>query len=112
MILLNTTLKSLELVLEGAITTNALEWTLSAVDLDSAFKLSAVVSNDGVSNNTTHVTLLAAPASTHARQVKLLTVYNADTVDAVVLIKLNNNGTRRRMERVVLEPGESLVYVS
>ena len=55
MIVLNATTKSLEFKLAGAVTTAQLEWTLSAVELDAAFKLTAVLADDGVSNNTTPV---------------------------------------------------------
>lgn len=110
--ILNTVNKSLEIVLAAPKTTNHLEWTLDAVDLDAAFKLSAVVSNDGVTNDTTAVPVCAAPAAGHSRDPKRLTVFNADTVDADVIVQLNNSGTIRRMWRETLAPGKSLLYVS
>jgi hypothetical protein len=108
----NTTTKTLEIKLAAPKTTNHLEWTFDGVDLDAAFKLSALVSNDGVTNDTTAVTVCAAPAAGHSRDPKRLTVYNADTVDADVIVQLNNNGTIRRLWRETLAPGKSLFYVS
>jgi hypothetical protein len=112
MILINTVTKSLEVVLEGAITTNQLEWTLSAVELSAQFQMTDLIATDGVTNGTTPVTLLAAPAAGRTRQVKLVTIYNADTVAAVVIVRLNNGGAIRRQDRELLEPGESLHYVA
>jgi hypothetical protein len=112
MIVLNATDKSLQVLLEGAITTAQLEWTLSAVEMSAGFQLTSVIANDGVTNGTTAVEVLAAPAATSVRQVKLLTVYNADTVAAVVVIRLNHGGAFRRLARETLAPGETLHYVS
>jgi hypothetical protein len=111
-VILNATTKSYEVLLLGAITTSQLEWTLEAVEMNAAFALVALVVNDGLTNGVTAVTLLAAPAATLSRQVKLLTVYNADTVAATVIIRLNNSGTFRRVARELLAPGESLQYVA
>lgn len=112
MILLNATTKSFEFLLAGAVTANPLEWTLSAVELDAAFKLVAVLANDGVSNNTTAVVLLAAPAAGLSRQIKLVTIYNADTVAATVCPQLRSGANVRRLPKQVLQPGESYLYVS
>jgi hypothetical protein len=111
-ILLDSTLKSLEVKLAGAITTNQLTWTVHYVDLDVSFAISAVSEGDGATNNTTAVTLIAAPASNHVRQVKYVSVYNADTVAATVTIQINNNGTARVLAKPTLQPGETLQYVS
>lgn len=113
--ILNTVTKSLEILLAAPVTTNQLEWTLDAVDLDINFKLTGIVANDGVTNDTTPVVVLAAPAVDHTLDPKRLTVYNADTVDADVIVQLHNAGSPggvRRMVRETLAPGETLYYVS
>lgn len=110
--ILNATTKSLEIKLAVPKTTNHLEWTLDALDLDANFQMTALVSNDGVTTDTTAVTVLAAPAATHSRDPKRLTVYNADTVSADVIVQVNNAGMIRRMCKETLAPGESLFYVS
>jgi len=114
MICLDSTLKSLEIVLAGAITTNQLDYTVSYVDIDStaSFAISAVTEADGTSNSTTAVTVIAAPAASHERQVKFLTVYNKDTVAATVTVRINNNGTFRILSKTVLNVGDTLQYAS
>src|SRR4051812_50222990 len=94
MIILDATTKSLEIKLTSAITTSQLPYTLHYVDLLSSDQsVSSVASNDGASNSTTAVTVLAAPSSGHTRQVKHLTVYNADTVAAVVNVQGEDKST-------------------
>lgn len=112
MILLDATTKSLELVLGGAITTTQPTFTAHYVDLDSSFALSDAGEGDGATNSTTAVTAVAAPASGHRRQVKYLSVYNGDTVAAVVTVRINNNSTLRTIVKTTLQPGETLQYVS
>lgn len=112
MILLDATTKSLELVLAGAITTSQLPYTVSYVELDATFAIAAASEGDGTSNNTTAVTVVAAPASGKVRQVKYLTVYNADTVAATVTVRINNNATMRILVKTTLQVGDTLQYVS
>lgn len=108
MIVLDATTKSLEVVLAGAVTTNQLPIVASYVDVTTtAYTPKA---NDTATNNTTAVTPVAAPAASTQRQVKLLTVYNADTVAAAVTVRLNSNSTMRVLCKVTLAVGSTLVY--
>jgi hypothetical protein len=110
MIILDATTKSLEIVLASAITTNQLPFVLGYVDvLSSDMSVSAVGSNDGASNSTTPVTVLAAPVSGHTRQVKFLSVQNADTVPAVVTLQYNDNSTERTIVTITLAVGDNLI---
>lgn len=93
----------LQLVLGGAITTNALEWT--AHYLDTVGHSPALAT--GTSNNTTDVDMVAATAG---RVIKAVAVYNADTVAATVTIKTDNSGTERRLCKVTLATLETLYY--
>lgn len=111
MIILDATTKSLEIKLTSAITTNQLPYTLHYVDLLSSDQsVSSVASNDGQSNSTSAVTVLAAPSSGHTRQVKHVTVYNADTVAAVVTVQVNDNATTRILVKTTLDVGDTLEY--
>lgn len=112
MIILDTVNKSLEVKLAGAVSTSQLTFMISYVDLDATFTLSTASEDDGVTNNGTAVTLMAAPASTHTRQVKFLTVYNADSAAATVTIQINNTGTARILTKPTLQPGETLQYAA
>jgi hypothetical protein len=55
MLILDSTTKSLEFVLAGAITTTALDFTCSYIDLGSSGTTATPGENDGTSNNTTSV---------------------------------------------------------
>lgn len=111
MINLDGTGKSLEVKLAGAVTTTQLPFTVSYIDtLDSDQSVSDIAEGDGVSNNTTAVTMVSAPAAGHTREVKHLTVYNADTVAATVTIQINNGGTTRILIKVTLDAGDTLEY--
>jgi hypothetical protein len=111
MIILDATTKSLEVKLAGAITTNQLDVACHAVDLLSTDQsVSATVNTDIATNSGTAVTIMAAPAASHTRVVKSLTVYNKDTVDAVVTVQKNDNGTLFILVKVTLATGETLDY--
>lgn len=111
MIVLDTTTKSLEIDLAGAITTNQLDVTCHAVDLlDSDQSVSDVVNTNTATNSTTAVTAMAAPASGHTRTIKSLTVHNKDTVAATVTVQINFNATIYIIYKATLETGENLIY--
>lgn len=111
MIILDATTKSLEVVLGGAITTNQLPFTTHYVDINSSdLSVSAPAENDGQTNNTTAVAIVAAPASGKIRVVKTISIYNADTVSATVTIRVNNNGTTRIVFKATLATGDTLNY--
>lgn len=44
-------------------------------------------------NNTSTVTICSAPASSHVKVVRNITVYNKDTASATVTLQYNANGT-------------------
>lgn len=108
MIILDATTKSLEAVLAGAVTTNQLPIVVTFVDVTTTTYVPGAT--DTVTNNTTGVTVVAAPAASTQRQVKLLTVFNADTVAATATVRYNNNGTLRTLCKVTLVAGSTLVY--
>lgn len=111
MIILDTTTKSLEFKLGGAVTTNHLPFTASYVDISqSDFSLTGVASSDGQDNAGTAVTMVAAPAASTSRQIKFLSIPNLDTVVAVVTIQLNDNGTKRVIWTGTLAVGDNLIY--
>jgi hypothetical protein len=80
-------LQTIEILLEGAVTTNDLPWTAEA--LTTAL---AVGPANGVVNSATPVVIM--PASSGF--LKTLVLRNADTVDHTVTIQLNNNGVSQR----------------
>ena len=105
---LDTTNKSLEVVLGGAATTNQLDFITSYADYNGT--LFTPGANDGTTNDTTAVTIVSAPAASTYRTVKFISVYNNDTAAADVTIQLNNNSTTRVILTVTLSAGEQLVH--
>lgn len=108
MIILDATTKSLEALLAGVVTTAQLVFVSSYVDVTTTTYVPG--ENDGLTNDTTAVTLSAAPSASTQRQIKLLTILNKDTVDAVVTVRYNNNGTFRNIVTITLSSGSTLVY--
>lgn len=106
--ILDATTKSLEVILAGAITTTQLPFVATYADISvTAF---APAGNDGQTNSTTAVAMVPAPAASVQRQVKEVSIWNADTVAATVTVRLNDNATFRNIVKVILQPGEHLQY--
>lgn len=111
MIFLDTVNRSLEFLLVGNIATNALSFVASYVDVDqTSFSMTVAGTNTGASNNTTAVTLVAAPGSGKTRQLKFLSIRNIDTTVAVVTVRMNDNSTMREIVKFSLDPGDTLLY--
>lgn len=108
MIVLDGSTKSLELVLAGAITSNQLPFVASY--LDNTASGETPIENDGATNNTTAVTVVAAPSGGSLRRVTFVSVFNRDTAAATVTVQLNNNGTGRILCKVTLAVGSTLTY--
>lgn len=110
MIILDSTTESLEILLAGAVTTNQLPFTASYADHNATAPSFTPGSSDGQTNSTTAVTLVGNPGAGVQRQVKRLNVYNADTAQVTVTIRLNNGGTLRTIIVVTLLPGDRIEY--
>lgn len=110
MIVLTETTDKIQVVLGGAITTNQLPCVANYRDITtSAYTPGRNLVN---TNNTTDVDLVGSPASSTQRVIDFLNVYNADTVNATVTIKLDANGTEYVLYKGILGTGESLTYTS
>lgn len=101
--------QTIEVVLGGAITTAQPHLYASFVDLDNG-ELTVPSPTTGLTNSTTPVTWVNDPAA-GARQVKYLSLYNADTVNVVVTVSINDNGTLRTLLVDTLAAGERIEYV-
>lgn len=108
---LDTDQRSLEIKLNSSVTTNELPWSAHYVEMNTTtFALTKASQATGVTTSTTAATMVAAPVANRTRQIKLLTVQNADTATATIILQLNNNGTTRVIWRGALAAGEVLVY--
>jgi hypothetical protein len=64
----------------------------------------------GVTNSTTDVTVVSSPGASEQKLIRNITVYNADTVSATVILKLDDGGTERILVRATLATLETLNY--
>lgn len=108
MIILTETTDNLQLVLGGAITTNQLPVMVCWRDITiTGFTPGRTLTT---SNSTTDVNIGPAPAASTQRVIDFISVYNRDTVNATVTIKLDANGTEFILVITALSPGERLEY--
>lgn len=112
MIVLDTTDK-LEVVLHKPVTANTLDYFATWRDISAP---AAPPSYDAgrsleVSNNTTDVILVPAPAASTRRLVDLVNIHNRDTEAALVTVKLNANGTECILWRNYVSPDQTLTFV-
>jgi hypothetical protein len=115
MLLLDTTNKSLEIVLAGAVATTELPYVVGYVDISQIdFAMTALREQDGTTRGTTAVAIVPAPAATPAptsRQLKFLSIYNADTAVATLTIRVKNTATTRIVWKGTLQVGDNLLYL-
>ena len=119
MIILDSTTRTIEVLLAGSITTSQLPVVASYSDTAlpayadfASLRLSQDTqkTNQTQSNNTTAVTVVAAPSSGQQRRVEYLSIFNADTVAATVTVQLNDNSTLRIIAKEALAVGDTLYY--
>lgn len=105
MIVLDSTVKSVTVVMSAAATTTQPDFTAAySDDTGSAFTEG---SNDGTLNGTTSVTLVSAPSSSTRRLVKSIYITNTDSVAVGITVYFNNNGTLRTIAKVTLAVGDT-----
>lgn len=108
MIVLTETTDNLQVVLDGAVTTNQLAIVSAWRDITTtAYTPGRTVLT---TNDTSDVNAVAAPASSTQRVVDMIHIRNADTVDATVTVKFDANGTEYILWRDTLQSGDTLHY--
>jgi hypothetical protein len=111
MIILKST-DSLQVLLGGAVAANQGVLFAAFVDIDATtFAATAADNSNGLTNNTTAVSWVAAPASGKVRQVKYLSLYNADTGSITVTVRINDGTNTRILQKITLASGDRLQYV-
>lgn len=106
--LLDSTIRSIQVVLAGAVTTTQLKVTADWTDMTATATTpgATVVST----NNATAVTAVAAPAASTQRKVNVLTIYNADTASATVTVRYNDNATLYPIVTIAVPAGYTLFW--
>lgn len=107
--ILDTATKKLQVLLAGAVATNQLVVVASWVDTISG---STFVPGNfhALTNGATAVDVVAAPAAATQRQIKELSVFNADTAAATATIRMLDTATPRNFVSITLQAGETLLY--
>jgi hypothetical protein len=105
MIVLDTTSKSITVVMSGApATTNPHYTTAYADNNGTSFTEGA---SDGTLNGTTAVTVVSAPASSTRRIVNTITVENTDTAAVTITVGYVNGANTRTLAKVTLQVGDT-----
>jgi len=102
--------QKLQVVLAGAITTNQLPIIASYAEAAADSSTLSPASNTYATNSTTAVDVVTAPENAYRRSLRYLSVYNADTVDATVIVQINDSGTTRIVCKVSLPTLARLEY--
>lgn len=111
MIKLSAATDKLQAVLGGAVTTNELQCFASWSDISSTTLAVTDFGRTPINTNgTTDVDVVGSPAADTRRLIDFVSIYNNDTVNATVTLKIDANGTESIMQKVTLATGESLIY--
>jgi hypothetical protein len=106
--ILDLTTDALEIILDKAITTSQLSFTVFYNEYTST--TITPMSNYGTTNSTTAVNLIPPPTSGKQRQLKYCSINNVDTKDIGVKIRFNNNGSFTNLLYIYLGINESIQY--
>jgi hypothetical protein len=105
MIVLDTTSKSITIVMSGAAATTNPSYTTAYADNNgTSFTEGA---SDGVLNGTTAVTAVSAPAASTRRIVNTITVENNDTAAVTITVGYLNTASTRVIAKVTLQVGDT-----
>lgn len=105
LIILDTTTKSIEAILGGAVAATQPDYISAFADATAAGFVEG--QKDGTLNSTTAVTIVSAPAASARRIVREISIYNADSAAVTLTVRLNNNGTYRIIDVATLAVGET-----
>jgi hypothetical protein len=105
---LTTTNDKLQIVLDGAITTNQLQCLTSYKVFTTTTTVDGKLAVN--TNNTTDVDLAGPPSSGETYDIQNINVYNRDTVAATVTIKLDVSGVETILYKGVLGVGDVISW--
>lgn len=97
--------------LEFSVSSGAAVEFVAGASNDSGTVVSGVFAS-GVSNGTTPVDLIPAPAASNIRRVLYVCIRNADTASRTVTVRVDVGGTDREVSSLSLGVGEALEYTA
>lgn len=110
MIVLSETTDKIEIVLREAVTTNQLQVLTCWRDITTTTYI--VGRTSSVSNNITDAIIVDSPDVFNQRIIDTISIYNADTVEAQVQVKLAAHGVEYILCKNTILPGEALKYIN
>ena len=110
MITLVSTTQKLQVVLAGSSSSTGAQINASFYDENMEGVDTKQGSKQSVSNNTTDVDIVAAPAQNFVRNVEYISIYNADTITSTVTVKIDDGVTETIIIKAALATLESLHY--
>lgn len=110
MLLLDTTLKSIQITRSASLLTSEMDYTASYNDVDTSNNYTNI-GVDGTTSGTGNVTVVSAPGASTTRIVKYLSIYNKDTKVDTIEVKMLNNASSKTLVKVTLQIGDTLQYV-
>ena len=108
---LDSTTDSIEIILAAAHTTRALQFYASYNITDVSISSHIGTKNFGTTNGTTAVTIVPAPSSGKVNQLKFCSIYNCDSIEHTVTIRINSNSNMRTVLSTILKVGEQIQFV-
>ena len=106
--LITGTSDKIQFALSSSVTTTPLTFTANYNNYTS--NSVTTVSNNGTSNNTTPVDIVASPLTDQQNELRYCSIYNADTVSSTIYILVYDGSNTRRVFQTVLGPGDMLQY--
>lgn len=100
--------QSIEVLTDATATTTEPVYMASYADITTSLFTPSM--SNGLLNGTTAVEVVAAPAASTQRQIKEITIYNADTVSHDITVQLDDTATDRILVKHTVAVGESLHY--
>jgi hypothetical protein len=104
-LVLDTTTKTIKVVMSGAATTTNPDFTASFADNNGTTFIEAA--SDGALTGASDATVVSAPASGYRRVIKKIFIENKDTAAVTITVKYDNNGTQRNIVKVTLQVGDT-----
>lgn len=105
MLVLDTTSKSITVVMSGAAATTNPSFTAAYADNNGTTFTEGA--NDGILSGTTPVTVVAAPAASTRRIINTITIENNDTAAVTLTIGYLNTASTRVIAKVTLQVGDT-----
>ena len=110
MITLVSTTQKLQVVLAGSSSSTGAQINASFYDENMEGVDTKQGSKQSVSNNTTDVDIVSAPAQNFVRNVEYISIYNADSITSTVTVKIDDGVTETIIIKAALATLESLHY--